>query len=89
MARGEIRSHTFERRALSTNVADKGPETVPQSFYDVIQEQLATLSPMLDASVVTLLTTASGEDIKVPVQTSRSAATTTAAAAVFGESYPQ
>jgi HK97 family phage major capsid protein len=89
MARGEIRSHVFERRALSTNTATKGPETVPQSFYDVIQEQLATLSPMLDASVVTLLTTASGEDIKVPVQNARMAGTAVAEGATYAESDPE
>lgn len=89
MARGEIRSHVFERRALSTNTATKGPETVPQSFYDVIQEQLATLSPMLDASVVTLLTTASGEDIKVPVQAARMAGTAVAEGATYAESDPE
>ena len=89
MARGEVRSHVFERRALSTNTATKGPETVPQSFYDVIQEQLATLSPMLDASVVTLLTTASGEDIKVPVQAARMAGTAVAEGATYDESDPE
>jgi HK97 family phage major capsid protein len=88
LARGEMRSHMFERRALSSNTATRGPETVPQSFYDVIQEQLATLSPMLDASVVTVLTTASGEDIKVPVQTARMAGTAVAEAAVYAESDP-
>lgn len=88
MARGEIRSHTFERRALSSNTATKGSETVPQSFYDVIQEQLATLSPMLDASVVTVLTTASGEDIKVPVQSARMAGTAVAQGATYAESDP-
>jgi HK97 family phage major capsid protein len=89
MARGEVRSHVFERRALSTNTATKGPEVTPQSFYDVIQEQLATLSPMLDASVVTLLTTASGEDIKVPVQAARMAGTAVAEGATYAESDPE
>jgi HK97 family phage major capsid protein len=89
MARGEMRKFTFERRALSTNTATKGPETVPQSFYDVIQEQLATLSPMLDTNVVTVLNTASGEDIKVPVQATRMAGTAVAEAAVYGASDPE
>jgi HK97 family phage major capsid protein len=89
LARGDRRSFTFERRALSSDTATKGPETVPQSFYDVIQEQLATLSPMLDASVVTVLTTASGEDIKVPVQSARMAGTAVAEGAVYAESDPE
>jgi HK97 family phage major capsid protein len=88
LARGDMRKFTFERRALSTNTSTKGPETVPQSFYDVIQEQLATLSPMLDNNVVTVLNTNSGEDIKVPVQTARMAGTAVAEAAVYGESEP-
>jgi HK97 family phage major capsid protein len=88
LARGDIRSFTFERRALASNVAQRGPEVVPQSFYDVIQEQLATLSPMLDPNVVTLLTTTSGEDIKVPVQASRMAGTAVAEGATYAESDP-
>ena len=88
IARGERRSATFERRALSSATATKGPEVVPQSFYDIIQEQLATLSPMLDASVVTVLNTASGEDIKVPVQASRMAGTAVAEGATYAESDP-
>jgi HK97 family phage major capsid protein len=37
MARGEIRSHTFERRALDTSTSTKGPETVPQDFLSVVR----------------------------------------------------
>lgn len=88
LASGERRSVSFERRALAKATSTKGPETVPQSFYDIIQEQLATLSPMLDGSVVTLLNTNSGEDIKVPVQTARMAGTAVAEAAVYAESDP-
>jgi HK97 family phage major capsid protein len=65
---GEIRSHVFERRDLNT--ADDS-SIVPQTFYDVIQEKLVTVGPMLDGGIVTLLNTASGEDIKVPVEASR------------------
>jgi HK97 family phage major capsid protein len=88
LARGERRTATFERRALSGSTSTKGPETVPQGFYDIIQEQLATLSPMLDASVVTVLNTTSGEDIKVPVQTARQNGTATAEGATYAESDP-
>lgn len=88
LASGERRTATFERRALSGATATKGPETVPQGFYDIIQEQLATLSPMLDSSVVTVLNTTSGEDIKVPVQSARMAGTATAEGATYAESDP-
>lgn len=69
---GDIRSYNFERRDLNT-VDDSA--VVPQSFYDIIQESLVTVGPMLDGSIVTLLNTASGEDIKVPVEATRPAAT--------------
>lgn len=77
---GEIRSYNFEARTLQTNVSTKGPEIVPQSFYDQIQERLILVGPMLDGSIVTLLNTASGEDIKVPVESTRPAATAIAEA---------
>lgn len=69
---GDIRSYNFERRDLNT-VDDSA--VVPQSFYDIIQESLVTVGPMLDGSIVTLLNTASGEDIKVPVESTRPLAT--------------
>ena len=87
---GEIRSFTFgERRDLVTNVATDGPEIVPQGFYAELQQLLKYTGPMMDESVVTVLRTAQGNDIKVPTQTARSAATATAEAAVFAESDPQ
>ena len=87
---GEIRSYTFgERRDLVTNVSGDGPEVVPQGFYAELQQLLKYTGPMLDESVVTVLRTAQGNDIKVPVQTARSAATATAEAATFAETDPQ
>ncbi len=77
---GEIRSFTFERRDL--NKTDDS-SVVPQSFYDVLQEKLVTVGPMLDGGIVTLLNTASGEDIKVPVESTRPAGTVTAEGAGF------
>ena len=74
---GDIRSYTFERRDLNTS---DDSSLVPQSFYDVIQEKLVTVGPMLDSGIVTLLNTASGEDIKVPVESTRPAATAIAEA---------
>ena len=88
MARGEIRSHTFERRALSTDTSTKGPETVPQGFLATVQAKLLTTGPMLNGSVVNLLNTNSGNDIKVPVESSRMAGTAVAEGATFAVSDP-
>jgi len=78
MARGEIRSHTFEQRALSKATSTKGPETVPQDFLATVQAKLLTTGPMLDGGVVNLLNTNSGNDIKVPVESTRAAGTAVA-----------
>ena len=86
---GEARTVRFEARDLVTNVATDGPELVPQGFYDQLQRKLEYAGPMTMEDVVTVLRTESGNDIKVPVESSRSAATATAEAAVFGESDPQ
>lgn len=88
MARGEIRSHTFEQRALDTNTSTKGPETEPQGFLATVQAKLLTTGPMLDGSVVNLLNTASGNDIKVPVESTRMAGTAVAEGATFAVSDP-
>jgi HK97 family phage major capsid protein len=86
LARGEVRTATFEKRQMTT--ANNGG-VVPQGFYDVLQEQLRYTGPWGNEAVgYTILTTAGGEDIKVPTQTAFSAATATAEAAVFGVSNP-
>lgn len=85
LAAGEVRSHTFERRDLNTT---DDSSVVPQSFYDVIQEKLVTVGPMLDGNIVTLLNTASGEDIKVPVEATRPAATAIAEGTTITELDP-
>ena len=82
---GEIRSYTFEKRDLNTT---DDAAVVPQTFYDVLQEKLVTVGPMLDSGIVTLLNTASGEDIKVPVEATRPAATAVAEAAGFAAADP-
>jgi HK97 family phage major capsid protein len=88
MARGEIRSHTFERRALDTFTATKGEETVPQDFLSTVQAKLLTTGPMLNGAVVNLLNTNSGNDIKVPVESTRMAGTAVAEGATFAASDP-
>jgi HK97 family phage major capsid protein len=77
LASGEIRTATFERRAL--NKSDDS-QLLPQSFYAILQEKMQYQGPMLDAGFVTQLNTASGEDIKVPVESTRPAATAIAEA---------
>jgi HK97 family phage major capsid protein len=88
MARGEIRSHVFEQRALDTTTSTKGQETEPQGFLATIQAKLLTTGPMLDGSVVNLLNTNSGNDIKVPVESTRMAGTAVAEGATFAVSDP-
>jgi len=83
---GERRSVTFEKRTMTTT-ADAG--TVPQGFYDVLQETMRYTGPYLNEQVgYTILNTNGGEDIKVPKQTAFSAATATAEAAAFAVSNP-
>lgn len=86
LARGEIRSATFERRQMTT--ANDGG-IVPQGFYAVMQEQLRYTGPWGNEEVgYTILNTASGEDIKVPTQAGFSSATATDEAAAFSVSNP-
>ena len=86
LARGEIRTATFERRQMTTS-NDGG--IVPQGFYAVMQEQLRYTGPWGNEEVgYTILNTNSGEDIKVPTQGGFSSATATAEAAAFGVSNP-
>ena len=83
---GEMRGYTFEKRQMTT--ANNGG-IVPQGFYAVLQEQLRYTGPWLNENVgFTVITTGSGEDIKVPIQSTFSAATATAEAAAFAVSNP-
>jgi HK97 family phage major capsid protein len=76
----------FEKRDMTTST-DGG--VVPQGFYDVLQEQLRYTGPFGNENVgYTILTTGSGEDIKVPTQTAFSTGTATAEAAAAGISNP-
>ncbi|MDC3377159.1 phage major capsid protein [Candidatus Nanopelagicales bacterium] len=74
---GEIRSHTFERRDL--NKSDDS-SIVPSAFLDSLQASLVTVGPMMDTGIVTLLNTASGEDLTIPTESTRPAATAIAEA---------
>lgn len=85
MARGEMRSHTFEKRALSKSTSNA---PVPTSFWDNIQENLLYTGPMLNGRFFTALNTTSGENITVPVESTRPTGTATAEAATFAVSDP-
>ena len=87
LVRGEIRTATFEKRSAMDTANDGG--LVPQGFYDVLQEQLRYTGPFGNEQVgYTILTTGSGEDIKVPTQAGFSTGSATAEAAAFAVSNP-
>lgn len=83
MARGEVRSHTFnpEKRALVPATA-----TVPVSFLDRVYGIARLVGPMLDTSEV--ITRTSGESLRLPTYTAYSTATQYAAGSAIGESNP-
>ena len=76
LASGEIRSHTFERRDLSTSSTG----IIPSTFLASLQDAMVTVGPMVDGRYVTLLNTAGGEDLKIPVESARAASTAIAEA---------
>ena len=83
MARGEVRSHTFnpEKRTLVPATA-----TVPVSFLDRVYGIARLVGPMLDTSEV--ITRTSGESLRIPTYTAYSTATQYAAGSAIGESEP-
>jgi len=83
LARGEIRSHTFEKRALSP-ASTSAPVKV--SVYDQIINQARLVGPMLTTS--TVLNTTSGENLTIPALSTWSTATLSTATAAIGTSDP-
>lgn len=69
---GEVRSITFERRDLNTS---DDAAVVPTDFLGQIQAIMTTVGPMVDPSVVRVINTSGGNDLDVPVQATRPAAT--------------
>jgi len=78
---GEMRSHTFEKRALVTS-----SNTVPVSFYDQVFQVARLVGPMLDTSEI--FNTTSGEDITVPTMTAYSTAALVTEGSAIAESDP-
>jgi len=83
LARGEIRSHMFEKRDV-TKGSTGSP--VPTSFYDQVIMLARHVGPMLETS--TILNTAGGENLQIPSLSAYSTGTVTSEAAVIGESDP-
>lgn len=84
---GERRGHTFgiEARDL-LKTSSNSP--VPTTFSSQVIDQARLVGPMLDPTVVTVLTTASGEDLVLPSLASWSTAAIEAEAAPIDESDP-
>ena len=83
LARGEIRSHSFEKRDL-TKSSTGSP--IPTSFYDSVVMLAKTVGPMLETS--TILNTAGGENLQIPSLSAYSTGTVTSEAGAIGESDP-
>jgi HK97 family phage major capsid protein len=63
LLRGEIRAAEFERRSV-LKTSSNAP--VPTTFADQVFDQARLVGPMLDAAVVSVLNTASGENYVIP-----------------------
>lgn len=74
-------------RALSKGTATAGGNTVPATFYDQLVEHLVDTTSVLQAGA-TVLNTASGEIIEVPVTTSHGAAAAVAEAGALAGTDP-
>lgn len=83
LARGEIRSHSFEKRDV-TKGSTGAP--VPTSFYDEVLLLARHVGPLLETS--TILNTAGGENLQIPSLAAYSVGTVSSEAALIGESDP-
>jgi len=81
IARGEVRSHEFEKRLLVPS-----DNTVPKSFYDEVFSVARLVGPMLDVSQV--ISTTTGENLTIPTLTAYSTATIKGAGTAISESDP-
>lgn len=83
LARGEIRSHSFEKRdVLKSNTGSP----VATSFYDQVILLARHVGPLLETS--TIINTAGGENLQIPSLASYSVGTVSTEAAAIGESDP-
>ncbi|MEU9894240.1 phage major capsid protein [Streptomyces phaeochromogenes] len=92
-ARGEVRGIDVSKpegvafRDLVKGTATAGGNTVPTTFYGQLMAHLIEVSGLMMAGP-TVLSTASGETIEIPVTTAHSTATLTAEAGTLTESDP-
>ena len=84
IARGEVRSHEFNRETRAALVPSSN--TVGQSFYDQVFGVARLIGPMLNTSEV--INTASGETLVLPTVTAYSTASATSAGSAITESNP-
>lgn len=82
LAQGDVRSHTFEKRATLVNSVN----TVPVDFLDRVYGVARLVGPMLDVSEV--ITRSSGNDLRIPTYTAYSTATQVTAGSAISESEP-
>jgi HK97 family phage major capsid protein len=83
LAKGEIRSASFETRAVSKSSTGS---PVPTSFYDRVIEVARFVGPMLEEGFI--LNTTSGENLQIPRTNAYSTGSVTAEAAAFASSDP-
>ena len=83
LAKGEIRSHSFEKRDV---VKTSAGSPVPTSFYDQVIMLARHIGPMLSTS--TVLNTASGENLQIPSMAQYSTAAITGEGTAISESDP-
>jgi HK97 family phage major capsid protein len=83
LAKGEIRSHSFEKRDV---VKTSTGSPVPTSFYDQVIMLARHIGPMLSTS--TVLNTASGENLQIPSLAQYSTAAITGEGTAISESDP-
>lgn len=88
IARGDMRAHTFgmERRAAIVDTTTGAP--IQTDLYSQIIAIARAVGPMLNPSIVTLLTTDSGNPLQIPTQATYSTGTVTAEAAAAINSEP-
>ena len=83
LARGEVRSHTFEKRDV---VKTSTGAPVPTSFYNQVILLARNSGPMLETS--TILNTAGGENLQIPSIGTYSSGTIAGEGTAIGESDP-
>jgi HK97 family phage major capsid protein len=81
LARGEMRSASFEKRDV---LKSSTGAPVPTSFYNQVIDLARYVGPMLETS--TIINTAGGENLQIPSLASRSVGTVTGEGNAIGES---